>query len=96
MKLDLPKAQTGEKIEPRETGKLVLNVAGPNSFFLGEYPVSLEDFRIRLLEEKKKAIHPLEVRIRSDRKVPYSDIEPILVICAQSGVSNVSFAVINK
>ena len=37
---------------------------------------------------------PLEVRIRSDRNVPYRVVEPVLLACARSGVWNVTFAVI--
>lgn len=94
IKLDLPKAQTGEKIKKKETGKLVINVVDGNHLFLGEHRVTQEELRMRLLEEKNKSKDPLEVRIRTNRKVPYEIIEPILVICVQTGISHVSFAVI--
>jgi biopolymer transport protein ExbD len=35
-----------------------------------------------------------EVRIRSDRRVPYRVVEPILVSCARAGVTDVKFAVV--
>ena len=36
----------------------------------------------------------LEVRIRSDRTVPYRIVEPLMVACARSGVWRVTFAVV--
>jgi hypothetical protein len=38
----------------------------------------------------------LEVRIRSDRSVEYSRIEPILLACVRAGIWNVSFAVLRR
>jgi len=46
----------------------------------------------RLLQENPTA-PPLEVRIRCDRKVPYSVVEPIMIACARQGVWKVTFAV---
>ncbi len=94
VKLDLPKAETGEKIKQKETGKLVINIIDENNLYLGEHRVTKEELRIRLQEEKRRANVPLEVRIRTNRQVPYETIEPILILCVQSGISNVSFAVI--
>ena len=44
--------------------------------------------------ESMRGGESLEVRIRSDRRVPYRVIEPILVACAKAGAWNVTFAVI--
>ena len=41
-------------------------------------------------EEKKR----FEVRIRGDRTVPYSVIEPIMLACARAGVTRVNFSVL--
>ncbi|HEX6986145.1 MAG TPA: hypothetical protein VF170_12265, partial [Planctomycetaceae bacterium] len=37
---------------------------------------------------------PLELRIRSDRTVPFGEIEPLLVAAAKAGVRDVKFAVV--
>jgi biopolymer transport protein ExbD len=37
---------------------------------------------------------PLEVWIRSDRSVPFREIEPILVACADAGIWKLAFKVI--
>ena len=37
-----------------------------------------------------------EVRIRSDRSVPYRFVEPVMIACARAGAWNVTFAVIRK
>ena len=36
----------------------------------------------------------LEVRIRGDRGVLYSRVEPVLLACVQSGIWNVAYAVV--
>jgi biopolymer transport protein ExbD len=43
--------------------------------------------------ESQRSKGKLEVRIRTDRLVPYRVIEPIMVACARSGVWKVTFAV---
>lgn len=44
--------------------------------------------------ERRCSDGPLEVRIRSDRQVPYRRVEPIMIACAKAGVWNVTFAVL--
>jgi len=46
--------------------------------------------------ENRRSGSQLEVRIRSDRKVPYRMVEPIMVACARSGVWRVTFAVVGE
>ncbi|MDO5581435.1 MAG: biopolymer transporter ExbD, partial [Planctomycetia bacterium] len=94
IKLDLPSASTGEKTKPKETGKIIINVVAKDILFFGDSPISLQDLSRRLREERMKTEIPLEVRIRTNRQVPYSVIEPVLVLCAQAGIGNVSFSVL--
>lgn len=94
IQLDLPSATTGEKAKVKETGKIIINVVAKDILFLGDLPVSLQDLPVRLRAERAKTQIPLEVRIRTNRQVPYSVIEPILVLCAQTGITNVSFSVV--
>ena len=53
----------------------------------------------RLAEEAEEAdaeMEPLEVRIRTDRTVPYREVEPIMRACALEGVWKVTFAVVDQ
>ena len=77
---------------PREAS----NVESADSVYFGARQVSYDELRERLRREKSRATRDVSVRIRANRDVPYSAIEPILVICAQTGFSDVSFAVVEK
>lgn len=96
MKLNLPNATTGKEIGRTNTGKIVVNVAGEGKLFLGTRPVSLDQLRVELARQQSESNVPLEIRIRTDRLVPYRFIEPILVVCAQTGLGNVSFSVLES
>lgn len=94
--LELPAAETVRETENQETGKIVLNVDPDGSLFFGARSVTREELKTALLKEKSVSQKPLEIRIRTDRSVRWIVIEPILVICAESGMGDVSFSVLPK
>ncbi len=96
MELTLPRETSGETAEKDESGKLIVNVPNAESIFLGAKRVSLPELRERFLREKNRATGPLAVRIRTNRDVPYGAIEPILVLCVQTGIYDASFAVVGE
>ena len=91
--LDLPTAKTSRMPQASESGtrKITINITGEDHLFLGLTPVDRDQLRQYLIAEQSRNGKPLEVRIRTDRRVPYRAIEPILVICSQTGIDNVSF-----
>ena len=96
MEMTLPKEASGETVVEDDSDKIVLNVESADSVYFGARKVSYDELRERLRREKSRATRDVSVRIRANRDVPYSAIEPILVICAQTGFSDVSFAVVEK
>lgn len=96
MEMFLPRETTGKALEDDDQGKIVVNVPSADALYLGAKRVDLDELRRRLKEEKSRSQRRDAVRVRANRDVPYGAIEPILVICAQSGYSNVSFAVVEK
>ncbi|MCF0234718.1 MAG: biopolymer transporter ExbD [Thermoguttaceae bacterium] len=90
----LPRETTGETIVDDESAKIIINVQSANSIYFGARQVSLEELRARLVREKRRASRETAVRIRTNRDVPYGAIEPILILCAQTGFTDVSFAVV--
>lgn len=96
MEMTLPREMSGETAEKDDAGKLVVNVPDGESIFFGARRVSLPELRERLLREKSRANGPISVRIRTNRDAPYGAIEPILVVCAQIGIYDVSFAVVGE
>jgi len=94
MELDLPTAESGERIKEGSTRTIALNVPKPGVMLLGTVPIDAMQLRAVLLQERQGSDKEIEVRIRLNKDVPYGAVEPILVLCAESGVWNVSFAVL--
>ncbi|MDR1958932.1 MAG: biopolymer transporter ExbD [Planctomycetaceae bacterium] len=92
--VDLPSARTGELPRDDDAKKIVITVLGDGSAVLGTQQVPLEQLRDYLLAERKGTRKPLKVRIRADRMTPYGSVEPIMVACRESGISDVVFSVL--
>jgi biopolymer transport protein ExbD len=96
--LSLPVAETGEEQQTARRRVTINVVAERNHYVIrfGTRPVKTKNLRKSLQQEWERAGDDLEVRIRSDREIPYGMVEPILVACAQLGIWNVQFAVIQS
>jgi len=92
--LDLPTATTGGPPAMRSPTRVTVNVLADGQVLLGSDPVNVEQLGRRLQYVRRQAGSDLEVRLRSDRHVPYRHVELVLVSCAQNGIWNVTFAVI--
>ncbi|MBO7708436.1 MAG: biopolymer transporter ExbD [Thermoguttaceae bacterium] len=92
----LPTAAGGEETESRQTGKLVITVGEDGAIFVGSQVVPLDELKERLQREKEASALPLEVRVRADRSLSWSQAEPILLLCAEAGIGDLSFSVLPK
>ena len=104
LELDLPDAASGQRPKEDEIRRVVINVlpeqrAGKR-IMVGGRLVAEEELPQLIDHESRRARREvrgqLEVRIRSDRKVPYRVVEPLMVACARSGVWKVTFAVVEN
>jgi biopolymer transport protein ExbD len=94
MEIDLPAAQTGD-LSPEDQGRhLIINIPREGEIFVGARPLDHKKLEKLLTFERGRQAESLEIRIRTNRRVPYRAIEPVLIACAESGVWNVSFSVI--
>ena len=93
MKLPLPDAQSGTQAENSELPRVVVNISLEGALRMAGRTLTLEQFQQQLLERRMKNGKDLEVRIRSDRGVPYRNISPVMQRCAEAGIWNVTFAV---
>ncbi len=98
--LKLPTAGKGQTPPQDEARRVIVNVLserrpGEQIMVAGRTVGERELTRLIAAEndQSKQADRPLEVRIRSDRRVPYRIVEPIMVACAEAGVWKVTFAV---
>jgi len=91
--VELPAAKPRD-VETESPRRLTVTVAVGPTFSVGaeEQPRDVIEAMIAT-QANDKAGRPLELRIRSDRAVPFGEIEPLLVAAARSGVQDVKFAV---
>jgi biopolymer transport protein ExbD len=110
LELDLPRAASGQSPDKEEIRRVVINVlpdqhSGKRIVVGGRF-VDAEELAQLIDYEARRAPRArgtqgapggqLEVRIRSDRKVPYRVVQPLLIACARSGVWRVTFAVVEN
>jgi biopolymer transport protein ExbD len=94
LELTLPKAKNVREDDAATAAKRVtINVQdnGAISFLGRSVPANELAERIRERVQRQGGI--AEIRIRASRKVPYAQVEPILLACSQAGVWDVQFAV---
>jgi biopolymer transport protein ExbD len=94
--LDLPAATSGEHEPHVARPRVTINVLADGKVLLGSSVAAPEELASRLRYEREHTSEALEVRIRGDRTVPYGHIKPILLACAEAGVWNVTFAVVDR
>lgn len=95
--VNLPEATRGRQEREERQKRLVITVTRDESLWLSGNRVTLADVDRMLADaapEPETKQSSREVRIRTDRDVPYRAIEPLLVTCAKAGVTNIKFAVI--
>lgn len=92
MPLPLPKADSGAEIDAGRP-RVVVNVRGDGKVFLSGRPVEPGELARRLQVQRDQEGSQLEVRIRSDRNVPFQFVQPILLAVAKSDIQQVTFAV---
>lgn len=95
VEMELPTAQSAVAPEAISS-RITLNVPASGQFLFNGSPVSLESFEALIQQGIASHGTDLEVRIRTDNRVVYSSISPLLKSCAKAGIWNVTFAVYSK
>lgn len=92
--VELPQASQGES-EEEAPRRLVVTITADGKMHVAGRVVEQPQLEQMILAA---ALEPdaaeFELRIRSDRDVPYETVEPILLVAARAGVSRVRFAVL--
>jgi biopolymer transport protein ExbD len=96
LELALPVAASGQEAGEDATRRLIVNVTPDSQIQLAGASISAEELARKISFESQRSGNELEVRIRSDRHVPYRVVEPIMVACARAGVWKVSFVVVER
>ncbi|MCS7238987.1 MAG: biopolymer transporter ExbD [Thermoguttaceae bacterium] len=97
LELDLPAAQSAEADVPSAFARVIINVPpdGEGYWVAGE-KLDVDALRRLLQAEVARRGTQCQVRIRCDRRVPYSRLEPILTICTELGITDVTLATVEK
>ncbi|MFN0056319.1 MAG: ExbD/TolR family protein [Planctomycetales bacterium] len=92
----LPEASTGGPEQAAVGRRLIVTVLADGSIDIGGRLLALPQAEQMIASGRAESDPPgdFEVRIRTDRHVPYRVIEPLLLACARSGVTKVRFAVL--
>ncbi len=96
LELDLPTAASGQMPTESDRTRVTVNVLAEGQVMLAGATIDADELTRRLRYERERSGDNLEVRIRSDRRVAYQFVEPVMLACARSGVWNVTFAVIRR
>lgn len=96
-KVELPLASQATDSQDQVTRRLVVTVTSDQSLHVGGQVVTLEQVT-GLLERARaeSAGGEYEVRIRGDRRVPFRVVEPLMVACAQAGITRIGYAVLPR
>jgi biopolymer transport protein ExbD len=93
LQLPLPVAASGEDDADDDAPRVTLNVLATGEVSLGSGAVTLDELTARLREKRAESGAALQVRIRSDRRVAYRVVQPLMRACTQAGIWHVTFAV---
>lgn len=97
LELDLPAARSGQADLPGATPRVVVNVpAEGEKVWVAGQEMDINTLKQLLQAEMLRRGGRFQVRIRCDRRVPYERLEPILAICAQVGLADVTLATVGK
>ncbi len=94
--VDLPKISDPAGDEEESPRRVVVTVMADRTMWVGGRRVLLPQVEQLILSAAQESLKQVEVRIRADHAATYLEIEPILLACAQFGVTRVGFAVLPK
>lgn len=92
VQLDLPKAQSGlADVTDRDT--LVVNILATGGWRIAGIDVDEQALSNALRRGQMAAGEPLQLKIRTDKTVPYERIEPVLRTASELGIGDIVFSV---
>ena len=92
--VELPDATQHEETENKAVKRLVVTITADRKLHVVGKVVDLQTVEQMIFSGRHDEQDNFEVHIRSDKTVPYRDIQPIMLACARAGVTSVKFPVI--
>ena len=93
--VELPMVSEVEDGRVEMPRRLVVTVTADQALHVGGRTITLEQITGLLSEASSGSpAGEYEVRIRGDRRVPFRVVEPLMVACAQAGITRIGYAVL--
>jgi len=95
--VDLPEAETGTLPTEQQMRRLTISIPSSGTLYVGAE--SIEDItklRQLMLECRANWGETAEIRIRTNKNIPYGEIRPILRMATESGIVRISFVVTER
>jgi len=94
--VDLPEAETGILPPEQQTKYLTISLREPGTVRIGTEIIDKGRLRQLVMECQKDWGNEAEIRIRTNKNVPFGEVKPILQMAAENGITRVSFAVMER
>ena len=88
--VELPRATTS-KADEEDPRRLVVTITDDEELHIADQPIDLPQFKDMVRDELDRHGPEFAVQIRSDRRVPYRVVEPLLLECSRIGVKRFGF-----
>jgi biopolymer transport protein ExbD len=97
-KVRLPKATQAKDFPPKSPLRWVVTINAERVWFSANQPTHRTVIEQQLVEAARTADEAaeIEVRLRADTSVPFSEVEPLMVTCAKLGIRKIGFAVLHE
>jgi biopolymer transport protein ExbD len=91
--VSLPGARQFDVNEQAAPRRLTITLGPDRRIFVAGEQVAASDVERLLVERAGNEPQTLDVRLRADRSVPFADVKPMIIACAQHGITNLKVAV---
>lgn len=88
--VELPRAETSQA-DAEDPRRLVITITESEQVLIKDQAIDLPELTDLVRKELDRNGPEFIVQIRSDRRVPYRAVEPLLLTCAQIGVKKFGF-----
>lgn len=88
--VELPKATTSKE-DSEDPRRLIVTITADEKLHIGEQVLELPELTDLVKTEFERQGPEFSVQVRSDRRVPYRVVEPLLLACARIGITKFGF-----
>ena len=96
IQVELPEAETGTLPQEQNTRRLTITILNPGTMYAGTEILDKSRLRQLMTECRRVWGEEAEIRIRTNKNVPYGEVKPVLQMAAESGIIRVAFAVMER